>query len=164
MTTRPRLSSPIITMWGKFFKRKQRDDHEFALITGYILGNSSSDRTRIHDSILTGEQYVSEVLKGHEISCKREFRMEKVIFHKLVDCLREKNLLRDTRGVTVEEQVAIFIYAISKNASNRDLQWRFQHSSETISRHFGGSTKCNCPVYWKLDTIATGEYSTQDLK
>jgi len=151
-------------MWGKFFKRKQRDDHEFALITGYILGNSSSDRTRIHDSILTGEQYVSEVLKGHEISCKREFRMEKVIFHKLVDCLREKNLLRDTRGVTVEEQVAIFIYAISKNASNRDLQWRFQHSSETISRHFGGSTKCNCPVYWKLDTIATGEYSTQDLK
>ena len=59
------------------------------------------------------------------------------ILHKLVECLREKVLLQDTRGVAVEEQVAIFIYAISKNASNRHLQWRFQHSGETISRHFG---------------------------
>ena len=63
--------------------------------------------------------------------------MEKAIFCRLVDLLRDKNLLQDTRGVVVEEQVAIFMYAISKNASNRDLQWRFQHSGETISRHFG---------------------------
>jgi len=63
--------------------------------------------------------------------------MEKAIFCRLVDLLRDKNLLQDTRGVVVEEQVAIFMYAISKNASNRDPQWRFQHSGETISRHFG---------------------------
>ncbi|OEL13617.1 hypothetical protein BAE44_0025364 [Dichanthelium oligosanthes] len=63
--------------------------------------------------------------------------MEKAIFHKLVDLLREMNLLQDTRAVDVEEQVAIFMYVVSKNASNRDLQWRFQHSGETISRHFG---------------------------
>ena len=47
--------------------------------------------------------------------------MEKAIFCRLVDLLRDKNLLQDTRGVVVEEQVAIFMYAISKNASNRDL-------------------------------------------
>lgn len=126
-------------MWGNFFKRKQRDDEEFTIIAGYNLSSASSSdgAAIIHDSILTGEQYVSEVLKGHELVCKREFRMEKAIFHKLVDLLRERNLLQDTRGVAVEEQVAIFMYAISKNASNRDLQWRFQHSGETISRHFG---------------------------
>jgi hypothetical protein len=125
-------------MWGNFFKRKQKEDDEFAIITGYNLGSApSSVCTPIHDSILTGEQYVSEVLKGHELICKREFRMEKAIFHKLVDWLREWNLLQDTRGVAVEEQVAIFIYHVSKNASNRDLQWRFQRSGETISRHFG---------------------------
>ena len=125
-------------MWGSFIPRKQRDDDEFALLTGYNLGSdSSSERTPIHDSILSGEEYVSEVLKGHELGCKREFRMEKAIFYRLVDLLRDKNLLQDTRGVVVEEQVAIFMYAISKNASNRDLQWRFQHSGETISRHFG---------------------------
>ena len=38
--------------------------------------------------------------------------------------------------VCVEEQVAIFLYAVSKNASNRTLQDRFQHSGETISRRF----------------------------
>ncbi|TVU26207.1 hypothetical protein EJB05_28744, partial [Eragrostis curvula] len=124
-------------MWGNFMKRKQRDDEDLTLITGYNLDSRSSDRTPIHDSILTGEQYVSEVLNGRELSCKREFRMEKSIFHKLVECLREGNLLQNTRGVAVEEQVAIFMYAIKKNASNRDLQWRFQHSGETISRHFG---------------------------
>ena len=118
-------------------RRRQREDEELALSIGYSLDSSSSDRVRIHDSSLTGEQYVSEVLNGHELACKREFRMEKSIFHKLVECLREKVLLQDTRGVAVEEQVAIFIYAISKNASNRGLQWRFQHSGETISRHFG---------------------------
>jgi hypothetical protein len=54
-----------------------------------------------------------------------------------MDLLRERNLLQDTRAVAVEEQAAIFIYAVSKNASNRDLQWRFQHSGEIISRYFG---------------------------
>jgi hypothetical protein len=29
-----------------------------------------------------------------------------------------------------------FLYAVSKNASNRVLQDQFQHSGETISRHF----------------------------
>ncbi|OEL22634.1 hypothetical protein BAE44_0016347 [Dichanthelium oligosanthes] len=67
--------------------------------------------------------------------------MEKAIFHKLVDLLHERNLLQDKRGVDVEEQAAIFMYAVSKNASNRDLQWRFQYSGETISRHFGAMVR-----------------------
>ncbi|KAL7204300.1 hypothetical protein ACSBR2_017383 [Camellia fascicularis] len=35
----------------------------------------------------------------------------------------------------VEESVAIFIHVL-KNLPNRELQERFQHSGETISRHF----------------------------
>jgi hypothetical protein len=62
--------------------------------------------------------------------------MEKHIFHNLVECLRERCLLRDTDFVSIEEQVAIFLYAVSKNASNRTLQGQFQHSGETISRYF----------------------------
>ncbi|TVU11510.1 hypothetical protein EJB05_45101, partial [Eragrostis curvula] len=62
--------------------------------------------------------------------------MEKFIFHRLVKCIRDSNLLKDRRNVFVEEQVAIFLYAVSKNSSNRTLQGQFQHSGETISRHF----------------------------
>ncbi|ETI38257.1 hypothetical protein F442_15794 [Phytophthora nicotianae P10297] len=39
--------------------------------------------------------------------------------------------------VRVEEKAAIFLYSIAKNASNSDLQERFQHSGDTIHRrHF----------------------------
>lgn len=78
-----------------------------------------------------------------------------------MDLLRDANLLQDTRGVAVEEHVAIFVYAISKNASNRDLQWHFQHSSETISRQFGGSAKSNHEFNRKTYTVANNEYSDQ---
>jgi hypothetical protein len=62
--------------------------------------------------------------------------MEVGIFQALVNKLHERNLLTNTQSVTVEEQVAIFLYAMAKNASNETLQDFFQHSGETISRHF----------------------------
>ncbi|XP_026442293.1 putative nuclease HARBI1 [Papaver somniferum] len=48
----------------------------------------------------------------------------------------EKTLLRHSKGVRVEEKVAIFMLAVGHNERNRVLQERFQHSGETISRHF----------------------------
>jgi hypothetical protein len=124
-------------MWGNFLMRKHREDDELAIIEAlYAREEISANRTRIHTSILTGDMYVKEVLEGHELRCKRDFRMEKHIFHNLVECLRERCLLRDTDFVSIEEQVAIFLYAVSKNASNRTLQGQFQHSGETISRYF----------------------------
>jgi hypothetical protein len=63
--------------------------------------------------------------------------MERDIFEVLARRLRESNLLSDSRYVSVEEQLGIFLYAMSKNVSNRTLQDQFQHSGETISRYFG---------------------------
>lgn len=123
-------------MWGNFLKSKQRDEELAFLDALYDGDNRSSKPARIHTSILTEKMYVSEVLEGHELICKRDWRMEKFIFHRFVKCIRDRNLLKDTRNVSVEEQVAIFLYAVSKNSSNRTLQGRFQHSGETISRHF----------------------------
>ena len=65
------------------------------------------------------------------------------------DCV-EKGLV-DSRYVWVEEQLAIFLYAVSKNASNQVLQDQFQHSGETIRRHFAAVlnalTQLTCTVY-----------------
>ncbi|XP_037448151.1 putative nuclease HARBI1 isoform X1 [Triticum dicoccoides] len=63
--------------------------------------------------------------------------MEAYIFHALVEKLRENEILEDSTIVSLEEKVAIFLYAVAKNASNETLQDRFQHSGQTISRHFG---------------------------
>lgn len=60
--------------------------------------------------------------------------MEPEIFRATANYLSRELLLCDTRGVNVDEQLGIFMYMISHNASNEDLQNEFQHSGETISR------------------------------
>jgi hypothetical protein len=64
-----------------------------------------------------------------------KFRMEKEIFYKLVEVLRDGNLLANSREISVEEQLAMFLFCLSTNASNRTIQERFQHSGETVSRY-----------------------------
>lgn len=56
----------------------------------------------------------------------------------LYDCddLREKNYLRDSRYVSVYEQVAMFLLTVGHNCRNFLVQDVFQHSGETVSRHF----------------------------
>ncbi|WVZ64753.1 hypothetical protein U9M48_014228 [Paspalum notatum var. saurae] len=90
----------------------------------------------IYTSILSGQKHVEELLHGHKVRVRRELRMEKEIFLKLVELLRDSHLLSNARDITVEEQVAIFLFCLATNASNRLMQERFQHSGETISRYF----------------------------
>ncbi|WVZ94771.1 hypothetical protein U9M48_040630 [Paspalum notatum var. saurae] len=61
--------------------------------------------------------------------------MEPEIFKATCNYLRRERLLRDTRGVTIEEQLGMFLFMISHNASNEILKKTFQHSGETIHRH-----------------------------
>jgi hypothetical protein len=42
--------------------------------------------------------------------------MEPNIFRDIASYLREENLLRDTRGVRVEEQLGMFMFMLSHNA------------------------------------------------
>ena len=63
--------------------------------------------------------------------------MESDVFFKLCGELVNKyNLKVPTKGLTVEESVATFLYTIGKGVHNRDMQERFQHSGDTISHHF----------------------------
>ncbi|XP_018809321.1 uncharacterized protein LOC108982383 isoform X2 [Juglans regia] len=88
-----------------------------------------------------GSGFMSEVLNGHDDGCCEMFRMNKHVFHKLCDILRQRGMLRDTSGVMIEEQLAIFLNIIGHNERNRVIQERFQHSGETISRHFNNVLK-----------------------
>ena len=128
------------------YRRRSQQEDEFML---FVLPTiEGTEKQPMHTSMLPGGMYVNEILTGHESLCKRQFRMEVDIFHALVHKLREKKLLGDSKEVSLEEKVAIFLYAIAKNASNQTLQDRFQHSPETISRHFGAVldaiTKLTC--------------------
>ena len=118
------------------YQRRSNNEEEFFFFVLPTLqeasSSQSSQRQAIHTSVWNGAIFIDETLNGHEVVCRRRFHMEREI---LVRRLREKGLV-DSRYVSVEEQLAIFLYAVSKNASNRVLQDQFQHSGETISRHF----------------------------
>lgn len=105
-----------------------------AAAAGYYYHNSTTKQPR--NLSPHGSSFMTEVLNGHDDGCREMFRMDKHVFHKLCDILRQRGMLRDTAGVMIEEQLAIFLNIIGHNERNRVIQERFQHSGETISRHF----------------------------
>ena len=120
----------------KFIQMEEEDDDElFLVIVPAILECLNEEKRPKHTSEYTGAKKVKEILEGHENWCKSEFRMETRIFKETCNYLRREGLLRDTRGVTVEEQLGMFMYMISHNASNDRLKKAFQHSGETVHRH-----------------------------
>ncbi|WVZ92538.1 hypothetical protein U9M48_038591 [Paspalum notatum var. saurae] len=111
---------------------EEYDDELFFVILPTIIPYLPEEKRSIHISSLTGAK--KEEMLWHESWCKSEFRMEPKIFKATSSFLRVENLLRDTRGVTVEEQLEMFMFMISHNASNQMLQKFFQYSGETIHR------------------------------
>ncbi|XP_050208076.1 uncharacterized protein LOC126657432 isoform X2 [Mercurialis annua] len=111
-----------------------------AAAAGYYYYNSISRQPRCSSSPC-GSGFMTEVLDGHDDLCREMFRMDKCVFHKLCNTLRQRGMLRDTAGVMIEEQLAIFLNVIGHNERNRVIQERFQHSGETISRHFNNVLK-----------------------
>ncbi|XP_028105815.1 uncharacterized protein LOC114304867 [Camellia sinensis] len=89
-------------------------------------------------SILSGRAWITELHEGHSGRFRYELCMPKQVFLRLCTTLVNDFGLRvpeRPHGLEVEESVAIFIHVL-KNLPNRELQERFQHSGETISRHF----------------------------
>ena len=111
-----------------------------AAAAGYYYHNCVTKQPRLSISP-SGSGFMTEVLNGDDDFCREMLRMDKHVFHKLCDNLRNRGMLRDTAGVMIEEQLAIFLNIVGHNERNRVIQERFQHSGETISRHFNNVLK-----------------------
>ncbi|XP_038705743.1 uncharacterized protein LOC120001469 isoform X2 [Tripterygium wilfordii] len=116
------------------------EEMELVAAAGYYYYNSVTRQPCISSSP-SGSCFMAEVLEGHDSVCREMFRMDKHVFHRLCNTLRQRGMLRDTSGVMIEEQLAIFLNVIGHNERNRVIQERFQHSGETISRHFNNVLK-----------------------
>jgi DDE superfamily endonuclease len=87
--------------------------------------------------ILTGHLFVQKVMESENSRRIRNvLRMKLEVFQFL--CLELENAggLKASRSVSIEEQVAMFLFTVGRTASNRDVQDRFQHSGETVSHYF----------------------------
>ena len=107
-------------------------------------------------SILSSHVFVQSILEGNRTICLELLRMVKHVFLRLCMVLRQKSLLEDSRYVSLEEQVAIFLMTIGQNHMNRILQDRFQHSGETIHRHFHAVLVAM--IHLSMDTIKPPSY------
>ena len=118
-----------------FLLEEEEDDEElFFVLLPAVMPFLDEGKIPEHTSSLPGAKKVKEILEGHENWCKQEFRMEADIFRSVANFLRAENLLRDTRGMRIEEQLGLFMYMLSHNASTDSLKRAFQHSGETVHR------------------------------
>ena len=73
--------------------------------------------------LYTGQEYVDNVLNcGNSIRIRDILRMELNTFYQLRDWLTSNTKLDDSRYVSIEEKLFIFIYIASSGQSNRKAQ------------------------------------------
>ena len=101
-------------------------------------------KTPQRTSMLSGAQFVRDMIEGHPQTCYELFRMDKETFMNLCDHLKRHENLQDTRFVTVEEAVAMFLLIVGHNVRMRVVADRFQHSTETVARHFKEVRRALC--------------------
>ena len=86
-----------------------------------------------HTSILSGEGWVMELLNGHPNRIRCELGVSRDVFTELVYELRGLGY-GNSKYVSLEEQLAIFLYMSVMGLTIRHVGERFQRSNETISR------------------------------
>jgi uncharacterized membrane protein len=106
----------------------------YSMIKCMQIYASRFDKTPLHTSSLTGDQWIQELIDGHEEQFYNEMGMHNTVFHQLLKLLMREGGLRNTRYVTAQEQLAIFLHYVCQGLSNRALQERFQRSADTISK------------------------------
>ncbi|KAG5233162.1 protein ALP [Salix suchowensis] len=82
----------------------------------------------------TGMRWLTELLNGHWKRCVNMFRMDANTLTSLCLDLETQYGLKPSSRMPVIEKLAMFVFTIAVGASNRQVQERFQHSGETISR------------------------------
>jgi len=92
-----------------------------------------SDRQPYHTSLLSGEAWVQELIHGHPKRIRSELGVQKHVFQELIFTLRHLGH-RDSKYITLEEQVSIFLYTCVTGLTSGHVGERFQHTGETISR------------------------------
>jgi hypothetical protein len=92
------------------------------------------DKTPYHDSALTNAAWVCELLGGHPKRIRKELGVQKHIFQALIVTLQIAGYTR-LKFVTLEEQLAIFLYTCVTGLSLSHICECFQRATETASKY-----------------------------
>ncbi|KAI3782587.1 hypothetical protein L2E82_12638 [Cichorium intybus] len=106
-------------------------------IKGIIISHKSKNKkVPCRTSSRTGNIFINEILNGHPRRCYEVFRLHIPVFKMLCSDLATRYGLKATRNICIEESVGIFLMTLAHGCGNRLVQETFNHSGETIHRHF----------------------------
>ena len=95
------------------------------------------DKQPMWDSALTNKAYMDKVTEGNPTKCYEMFHMKPELLLHLVDELAQHGYLRDGCGeMNATQAMAMLLYILGHNTRFRYVADRFQHSIETVWRHF----------------------------
>lgn len=104
-----------------------------AATTHLLIQQTPEDPEPYHTSLLTGQEWVMELIIGHPDRICCELGVHAEVFESLVNNLCSLGH-GDSRHVSLEEQLAIFLYACVTGLTVRHIAERFQRSNDTISQ------------------------------
>jgi hypothetical protein len=131
---------------GQFYSMEYDEDEEDlviqAAVTAAIAISSALidysetyyDKTPYHDSALTGAAWVLELLTGHPKRIRRELGVNKHIFQALIISLGNARY-QPSKFVSLEEQLAIFLYTCITGLSLVHVCERFQRVVDIASKY-----------------------------
>ncbi|KAL6569912.1 hypothetical protein OROMI_014426 [Orobanche minor] len=99
---------------------------------------ASTRREIIRDntSALSGYAYTKELLNGSSTQCQDLMRLSREAYILLCQYFRQNNWVKDSKHVTVEEKMSMFLTILGHNERYRVIKRRFQHSSRTVHVYF----------------------------
>ena len=106
------------------------------LATLWLALNEERPRKKRRISSLSGDIWVKELLSSAGPRYHENLRVDPKCFSILSDTFMRCSLLRRSRVLSIDEQLAMFLHTLAHNVTNRVTTNRFNHSSETVSRYF----------------------------
>lgn len=120
-------------------EEEEEEEETVAAMTAMLAGSYTEplyNKSRVRDSILSGHNYTQELLNGHPRRFQEKLRMPRPTFFLLRNWLLTNTALTSTKGVTIEEKLAMFLMIVGQGASNRTVQERYQHAGDTVTNCF----------------------------
>ncbi|KAH9012947.1 hypothetical protein EDB83DRAFT_2233501, partial [Lactarius deliciosus] len=92
------------------------------------------DKTPKNTSSLSGQDWIDDLLAGHDDCFYNELGVHKHVFRSLMAVLARDTDLHGMWHVSAAEHLCIFLHYAHGSLSNRALQERFQRSGDTITK------------------------------
>jgi hypothetical protein len=82
------------------------------------------------------QRTLQRIYRSTDIECVSMIRMSRTPFFALCDLFRQRGLVPESAGCSVEEQVAMFLHIVGHNPRFRVVHQSFARSIDTIHRNF----------------------------